>query len=72
LLSSLLLFLFLSVVFAAAQSADSSGPQVSDKARALQESAIVVDTHADTPQRFLDEGFDIGQPTPRRGPSQLG
>jgi membrane dipeptidase len=64
LLSSLLLFLFLSVVLAAAQSAD-SGPQVSDKARAIQESAIVVDTHADTPQRFLDEGFDIGSTDPK-------
>ena len=27
---------------------------------AIQKSAIVVDTHADTPQRFLDEGFNIG------------
>ncbi|MFZ0416821.1 MAG: dipeptidase [Candidatus Sulfotelmatobacter sp.] len=62
LLSSL--FLILSVVVAAAQSAESSGPQVSDKARAIQESAIVVDTHADTPQRFLDEGFDIGSTDP--------
>jgi membrane dipeptidase len=33
---------------------------VSAKARAIHESALVVDTHADTPQRFLDEGFDIG------------
>jgi membrane dipeptidase len=37
---------------------------VSAKARAIQESAIVVDTHADTPQRFLDEGFDIGSTDP--------
>jgi membrane dipeptidase len=44
----------------AAQSSNPSGPEVSAKARAIQESAIVVDTHADTPQRFLDEGFDIG------------
>jgi membrane dipeptidase len=33
---------------------------ISAKAHAIQDSAIVVDTHADTPQRFLDEGFDIG------------
>ncbi len=33
---------------------------VSEKARAIQNSAIVVDTHADTPQRFLDENYDIG------------
>ena len=25
-------------------------------------SAIVIDTHADTPQRFLDEQFDLGDP----------
>ena len=28
---------------------------VSAKAREIHNSAIVVDTHADTPQRFLDE-----------------
>ncbi|MGD1021360.1 MAG: dipeptidase [Candidatus Sulfotelmatobacter sp.] len=37
---------------------------MSARARAIQESAIVVDTHADTPQRFLDEGFDIGSTDP--------
>jgi membrane dipeptidase len=37
---------------------------VSTKARAIHESAVVVDTHADTPQRFLDEGFDIGSTDP--------
>jgi membrane dipeptidase len=39
-------------------------PQISAKARAIQDSAIVIDTHADTPQRFLDEGFDIGSTDP--------
>ena len=43
-----------------AQTANLSGPTVSARARAIQQSAIVVDTHADTPQRFLDENFDIG------------
>jgi len=33
---------------------------VSPRARTIHDSAIVVDTHADTPQRFLYEGFDIG------------
>ena len=33
---------------------------VSAKAREIQNSAIVIDTHADTPQRFLDENYDIG------------
>jgi membrane dipeptidase len=38
--------------------------QVSAKARAIHDSALVVDTHADTPQRFLDGGFDIGNTDP--------
>src|SRR5215831_4537299 len=37
---------------------------VSARARAIHDSALVVDTHADTPQRFLDEGFDIGSTDP--------
>lgn len=28
----------------------------------VHRSAIVIDTHADTPQRFLDEGFDLAAP----------
>jgi membrane dipeptidase len=53
--------------FAIAQSQAQSANadmQVSAKALAIQNSAIVVDTHADTPQRFLDEGFDIGSTDP--------
>ena len=46
------------------QSSNPSGPPVSARARAIHDSAIVVDTHADTPQRFLDEGFDIGSTDP--------
>ncbi|HZU43493.1 MAG TPA: dipeptidase [Terriglobales bacterium] len=38
--------------------------QVSPKAKEIHDSAIVIDTHADTPQRFLDENFDIGSVTP--------
>jgi membrane dipeptidase len=41
------------------------GPAVSARARAIHDSAIVVDTHADTPQRFLDEDFDIGSTDPK-------
>ena len=37
---------------------------ISAKARQIQESAIIVDTHADTPQRFLDEGYDIASTDP--------
>jgi membrane dipeptidase len=38
--------------------------QVSPRARAIHDSAIVIDTHADTPQRFVDENFDIGNADP--------
>ena len=31
----------------------------------IHNSSIVVDTHADTPQRFLDENFDIGNSDPK-------
>ncbi|HYA24573.1 MAG TPA: dipeptidase [Terriglobales bacterium] len=34
--------------------------EVSQRARSIHDSAIVIDTHADTPQRFVDDGFDIG------------
>jgi membrane dipeptidase len=37
---------------------------VSKKAMEIQNSAIVIDTHADTPQRFLDENYDIGSTDP--------
>ena len=38
---------------------------VTPQAKKIHDSAIVVDTHADTPQRFLDEGFDIGSTDPK-------
>src|SRR6266481_4134686 len=38
---------------------------VSAKAREIHNSAVVVDTHADTPQRFLDENYDIGSTDPK-------
>jgi membrane dipeptidase len=31
-------------------------------AEAVHKSALVIDTHADTPQRFVDEHFDLGDP----------
>jgi len=43
----------------------SSVPAVSPRAQSIHNSAIVVDTHADTPQRFLDENFDIGSTDPK-------
>ncbi len=43
---------------------------VSAKAREIHDSAIVIDTHADTPQRFLDENYDIGSTDPK-DPGQI-
>jgi membrane dipeptidase len=60
----LLSCLVLAASSVAAQSANSSDAPVSPKARAIHDSALVIDTHADTPQRFLDEGFDIGSTDP--------
>jgi membrane dipeptidase len=64
--SSLLSFsalLILPSAIALAQGNGTSG--ISARARAIHDSAIVVDTHADTPQRFLDENFDIGSTDPK-------
>jgi membrane dipeptidase len=47
-----------------AQNAIPLQEQISEKARAIQDSALVIDTHADTPQRFVDENFDIGSTDP--------
>lgn len=47
-----------------AQSNNNATSVIGARARAIQESAIVVDTHADTPQRFLDGNFDIGSTDP--------
>ena len=61
-----LLFVSAALIFtspAVAQSDDASG--VSARAHAIHDSAIVIDTHADTPQRFLDENFDIGSTDPK-------
>lgn len=55
------------VVFLTAASAAPQKPAASQRAaadpRAVHNSALVIDTHADTPQRFLDEGFDLGTVT---------
>jgi len=53
--------ILLSVAICAISHAQSA---VSKKALDIQNSSIVVDTHADTPQRFLDENFDIGSTDP--------
>ena len=46
----------------AKSSANDSG--VSARALAIHNSSLIVDTHADTPQRFLDGGFHIGSTDP--------
>src|ERR1700690_1674182 len=46
-------------------SATLAAQTVTPQARAIHNSALVVDTHADTPQRFLYEGFDIGNTDPK-------
>lgn len=47
----------------AAKAASKAQPKA-DSAQAIHQSALIIDTHADTPQRFLDENFDLGQNTP--------
>jgi membrane dipeptidase len=57
-----LLLLVTSFVFA--QTSSPSPPAVSPRARRIHDSAIIVDTHADTPQRFLDQNYDLGNTDP--------
>jgi membrane dipeptidase len=49
----------------APENGTATGAAVSPRAQKIHDSALVVDTHADTPQRFLDEGFDIGSTDPK-------
>src|SRR5438270_5762023 len=65
LLFALLIFAF---TFSSAQEiakTDPNNPVITAHARAIHNSAIIVDTHADTPQRFLYENFDIGNTDPK-------
>jgi membrane dipeptidase len=47
-----------------AQSSSASPAGVGARALQIHNSAMVIDTHADTPQRFLDGDFDIGSTDP--------
>jgi membrane dipeptidase len=60
-----LLFSLLSGCLLASSFSQNATNTVSAKARQIHNSAIIVDTHADTPQRFLDEKFDIGNTDPK-------
>ena len=57
--------LTLALFFCVAAFAQKPDFQVSPKAREIENSAIVIDTHADTPQRFLDENYDIASTDPK-------
>jgi membrane dipeptidase len=41
---------------------DHNMPAKTQNPAAVHRSALVIDTHADTPQRFVDEHFDLGDP----------
>ena len=60
----LLSCLLLATSSAMPQSTTAPDTPISAKARAIHESALIIDTHADTPQRFLDENFDLGSTDP--------
>ena len=52
-------------ILLSAQTPAPSNPKMTPKrptAEAVHSSALVIDTHADTPQRFVDEHFDLGEP----------
>ena len=55
----------LAVAVALAFAVPLNAQTISAKAREIHNSAIVIDTHADTPQRFLDENYDIGSTDPK-------
>jgi len=54
----------LSVTSQTQPSPPARAPEISARARAIHNSAIVIDTHADTTQRLLDENFDLASITP--------
>jgi len=56
--------LVIAVVVSSLAVAQAPDTAISAKARRIHASALIVDTHADTPQRFLDEGYDIGSTNP--------
>src|SRR5579871_5437924 len=56
--------LLASTAILCAQTPAKPSPKVTTKLtpEEVHRSAIVIDTHADTPQRFVDENFDLGDP----------
>ena len=60
----LALFLTATLSLSPAQNTPKPSPKMTAKItpEQVQQSAIVIDTHADTPQRFVDENFDLSDP----------
>src|ERR1700737_4166876 len=58
-------FVLLTGVMACSVPSIAQNTPVSSRARSIQSSALVVDAHEDTPQRFLDENYDIGSTDPK-------
>jgi membrane dipeptidase len=59
------LLILISPLLASQSQTSSSAANMTPKllsASAVHRSALVIDTHADTPQRFLDEHFDLSNP----------
>ena len=61
-MSRSLLLLWVCLIGATAMFVSAQSEPISDKAKKLQSSSIVVDTHDDTTQRLLDPHFDIAVP----------
>ena len=59
-LLSALFFVSLPALLVAQTGAARQMNSKSENPEAVHRSALVIDTHADTPQRFLDEHFDLG------------
>jgi len=64
-LSAFFIFLSLATLVAVSQTAppqsQSTAQQPASNWRAVHDSAIIIDTHADTPGRLVDENFDLAQ-----------
>lgn len=63
--ASLTLLLIAVPALLCAQTTTRTAPKVTPRsasAALVHRSALVIDTHADTPQRFVDEHFDLGDP----------
>ena len=58
------LFFAITIIGAISTAQTAPSTVVSSRAQQIHNSALIIDTHADTPQRFLDEGFDIGSTDP--------